>query len=287
MAELPISAGITSIQETSGATASKGVAISNPGSINTKTSYTTCIASTVRSCSALIVQLTVDAVATNLVTSGLFDIAVGASSSEVVIASNLLGQAMGYSAGFNNGTTTYVLPIQVPAGTRISARWQAQATTSRGYVTVALMSGGAGLLNGSGSVESWGLSTASSIGTVLDPGGTANTKGSYTQLVASTSRNCREVSIVLYSPDVDSAGNDQVNKFWAVDIAVGAAASEVIIVPDLMASRGWSTNFSPTGSLRLPISIPAGTRISARCASTSNNATGSVRKIGIAMYGIG
>jgi hypothetical protein len=124
--------------------------------------------------------------------------------------------------------------------------------------------------------------------TILDGGGVANTKGSYVQLTASTTRTVKEIFVSLFNPDNDAAGHDQVEKCWAVDVAIGAAGSEKVIVPDIQASRGWSLGFSPAGSLRLPISIPSGTRIAARTSCTSTVSTDAEnRQVGIMMYGCG
>jgi hypothetical protein len=68
----------------------------------------------------------------------------------------------------------------------------------------------------------------------------------------------------LHSPS--AAGN------YMVDIAIGAAGSEIVILSDLY----WApqTNAGPDAPCRFfPISIPAGVRISARCQSPNAAAT--------------
>lgn len=216
-----------------------------------------------------------------------FDIGIGGSGSEVVLLPNLAVGLAGYATFVSTGCATFVFPVSIPAGSRISARYQAKSSATLGYVTCALLGVMSGEL-GHGTVEAWGVDTSLSMPTILDGGAVANTKTSWVQLIASTARAVREVQVLLTNPDTDSVGGDQNEKAFNVDVAVGAAGSEQIIIPNLQASRGWSLSFSPDGPLRLPLAIPAGTRISARtsCSSTSTSPA-EARQIGIAMWGCG
>lgn len=104
--------------------------------------------------------------------------------------------------------------------------------------------------------------------TNITPSTTANTKGSYTQLIASTTNPTNIVCLNL------RANPAQINsKNWLVDIATGAAASEVVIIPNLDVGV-----YGQYGVINLqscvPLRIPAGTRISAR--SQSNGSGGTV-----------
>lgn len=83
--------------------------------------------------------------------------------------------------------------------------------------------------------------------------GSANVKGAWSQLTAATTRNATGIWVHTRCP---SPGYSMAYQS-AVDIGVGAAASEVVLIPNLSAI-GWA------GSYFLPISIPAGTRLSAR-----------------------
>lgn len=98
-----------------------------------------------------------------------------------------------------------------------------------------------------------GTSTAASRGTSVTIG--AHTVGSFVQLIASTAADCCWMMVQIGPPD----GSANV---CAMDIAVGASASEKVIFQELVASG--STNIEGSVHYLLPCSIPAGTRISAR-----------------------
>ena len=59
----------------------------------------------------------------------------------------------------------------------------------------------------------------------ITAGGSANTKGSWTQLIASTSKKVIGLAIGFMSPT--SAGK------FLIDIGTGGAGSEVVLAPDL------------------------------------------------------
>lgn len=82
---------------------------------------------------------------------------------------------------------------------------------------------------------------------------TLNTKGSWTQLIASTAR---DTSAILASFLIEDSDFDAL-----LDLGIGAAASEVVIVPDLLIT---STTNRVSRQVWIPIYIPAGTRVAAR-----------------------
>ena len=92
--------------------------------------------------------------------------------------------------------------------------------------------------------------------------GSANTKGSYTQLVASLSRSCIGVILQL-------RGNSAA--YVLFDLAIGAGGSEQVVVPNISGSVSLASN----GMLGLfiPLSLPAGTRVAARCQAGSGSQT--------------
>ncbi len=103
-----------------------------------------------------------------------------------------------------------------------------------------------------------GATGGTGTGTVLTAGATANVKGSYTQMIAATSGDTSFVSIYL-------AGSDTSNSTGCgIDIAIGPAGSEKVIVSNLMCSGSYGTTST---SIALPLSIPAGSRVSARMQS--------------------
>lgn len=193
----------------------------------------------------------------------LFDIGTGAAAAEVAIASNMMWASS--TGGFNINLPSFLLPLAIPAGTRISARAQAQSQPA----TMGLKLHGIEGSGGGSSATTHGAVTASTDGTTIDPGGSANTKGSYVQLVASTSVTY-DYLIVMIS----GRGNPgPAGALFAVDIALGAAASEVVLIPDLLVSSNAALDSFLPPVYGFPVPIPSGSRISARSASTTTDAT--------------
>jgi hypothetical protein len=90
----------------------------------------------------------------------------------------------------------------------------------------------------------------------------AHTKGSYSELIASTSANAG--LLVLMVQDISTAAT---NTATLIDIATGASGSETAIISNL-AVGGALTTTGPTGvAVAVPLKIASGTRISARIQS--------------------
>lgn len=86
--------------------------------------------------------------------------------------------------------------------------------------------------------------------------GSANTKGSWVELVASTAFDADQLLITLGQSNAICSG--------LVDVAIGASGSEQIIVANILCagSPRMATSF------HLPLGVPAGSRIAARVADT-------------------
>ena len=263
--------------ETSGAaTAASDGATVTAGALNTKGSWAELAAATALAGDLLIVQPGACSAAADY----LVDIGIGAAGSEQTIVSNLLICAgKGPGAWFG---CPIVLPISIPAGTRLAAR--AQATTASATLTLIAHALARGWLDGAplSRVATYGAATADSGGTSIDPGGSANTKGAWTQLASATSADHRALLLALgnQANTVRTAGS------WLVDIGIGAAGSEQTIVSNLFI-RGDSSNdcVSTAMTLPLPIAIPAGTRLAVRAQSDITNATD--RLFDAVLYGVG
>jgi len=90
----------------------------------------------------------------------------------------------------------------------------------------------------------------------------AHTKGSYSELIASTSANAG--LLVLMVQDIAAAAT---NTATLIDVATGASGSETAIISNL-AVGGALTTTGPTGvAVAVPLKIASGTRISARIQS--------------------
>lgn len=253
-----------------------GTDLTPSATANTKGSYTQIIASTAADATWIDVSLCIPQSSSGTGGYGV-DVAVGAAGSEKIIVNNVVLLNVTSTGVVNH----FAFPISIPAGTAISARSQSATATDGGpSIQITLFDGAMTMMEGCAGVDSVGFLTASSEGTLLDPGTVANTKGSYAQLTASSSRDYLGFMIGF-----DNHGGGGVNpNAQLIDIAVGAAGSEKVIVPNIiqrMSNAGNSNMVSNCGPFFVP--IPAGTAISARsqCSSTVSPE----RLIGVTLYG--
>lgn len=109
--------------------------------------------------------------------------------------------------------------------------------------------------------------TAAFVGTVITSGA-VNVKGVYpaTPLATSTAHDSHGILIFNTAKSV-SAGD------YLVDIALGAAAAERVVIPNLLFSAGSSSGV--LRSFYLPLNVPKGSRLNARaqCSTASGTIT--------------
>jgi hypothetical protein len=237
---------------------SAGLAVTGSASAHTKGSYVQLIASTAEEYSGLMLTFGSSSICT-----GLLDIAIGSAGSEQDIVPNIMFQT-GVIGGLA-GSATF-LPLRIPAGSRIAARLQTVAGGSQ-VVRFCLLgfTGGYSSRPPLGRATTYGVNTGTSRGTSIDPGASANTKGSFAQIVASTANNIRALMICL-----GSQGNPApTSTNWLIDIGIGPATEKVLVANLFMNSHLASGLFMPSHYF-LPVSIRAGTRVAARaqCGST-------------------
>jgi hypothetical protein len=117
----------------------------------------------------------------------------------------------------------------------------------------------------------WALSACErqEFSTINASRGAANTKGAYAQLIAATGFQYQSISLNL----VSEGGGGQC---YLVDIAIGAGGSEQVIVPNVLydSARGVYQN---AVNITLPISVPAGVRVSARVQEPGGSGTRDVQ----------
>ncbi len=249
---------------------SRGVLVDAHASNHTKGSYYELIAATPFDGKAFIVNLYA---ATD--NAYLLDIAVGAVGSEAVIIPNIY---------VDNPSTTGIVqlfPVAIPAGSRIATRVQCTAGGSQIRVSGTLIGGGLAAPGALGRVVAYGVNTATTLGTVIDPGGTINTKGAYAQLTAGTAAPTREI-VLAFGRNLNTA---LAIAPWLVDVSIGAAGSEQVVIPNMqvVAALG-NAAIKPYILGPLPLSIPTATRIAVRAQCGINDATD--RKFTVAIYGI-
>lgn len=113
--------------------------------------------------------------------------------------------------------------------------------------------------------RSFGFDATNSIGTAVAPG-TANAKGSWVQLSAALDY---DVAFVYISAMTKNGITNPVN--YALDIGIGASGSEVVVVPNLICPNGSNAFLGRQYSI--PLRIPAGTRVAARCQASNVSGT--------------
>lgn len=98
--------------------------------------------------------------------------------------------------------------------------------------------------------------------------GAANAKGSYVQLTAST--NFPYTSVTLQGSPTGGGGQT-----YLIDVAVGGAGSEQVIVPNVLLDSARGANMNGI-CIELPIAVPAGSRLAARVQEVSGAGTRTV-----------
>lgn len=271
MGDWPLLAG-GNVAESDGrvAASSTPLSLSAPGS-NTESGWTQLIAATAYEADVLIVWASV----AGNTRVGLVDIGIGGSGSEEVLIPNL-SVSRPYDAP-SEGQFCAVLPVRVPAGSRLAARCQS-AGGATFYVGVTLVGCGPGVPSGFQRATDYGTDGSNSRGTVVDAGASANTKGSWVELVASTTSPIRSLLIMAH----DAGGFSGSSGRHLLDIAIGPSSSEEIVLADLIVQKPYA--WAPGWIGPIPVSIPAGTRIAARaqCSST----TTAVRQVGVNLIGL-
>lgn len=252
---------VTRLAEDDTAFSSYGVNLAVPGAANTKGAYTQLVASAPFSVCGLVLSMQVD---TN--TGYLVDIAVGGAGSEVVIVPNIPFGIFGTGGGDTHGILQHFIPVSIPKGTRIAARFQnaAGGTPTRKFKLAMLADGLAGFQAPSRWVD-WGTNLSLSLGTTIT-GGAVNTKGAWSQLVASMDFDTRWILLnMMQGTVVDET----------VDLGIGSAGNEVVVIPDL-----HTTNEHWSPSLLIPLALRKGERLAARLADTAGASTVSMTVLG-------
>lgn len=181
----------------------------------------------------------------------------------------------------NEHNTHMYIPVHVPAGSQLVARCQASVASTIAYTKITGHSKNPGGFPGFSRAIKLFTGGSGSRGDAVDPGGSAHTKGSWTQLVASTSDDIKALCFVVgYNNDLNRAATGVA----CIDIGIGGAGSEQVILTNFQV--GWGVTYDcPIDQFFQPMScnIPAGTRVAARC--QSNITTAGDRTVDISAWG--
>lgn len=197
----------------------------------------------------------------------LLDIGIGVASSEVVLIENIT-QSQNLNYLEINGTN-FAFPISIPKGSRLSCRLQSTVGSTTCKIGLSTYVGNFASSSLS-RVTTYGAVTASSTGTTVDAGATANTKGAWAELSASTDYNAKGFILSVNF----GIGGIRADSDFLLDIGVGAASSEVVLFENFH-FRGNSSNdsVSPQGTHFIGVAIPKGSRLVVRTASTDTDSS--------------
>jgi hypothetical protein len=274
MPDLPTIGGGPS-ETGSNAAASGGVVLTANASTNTKaTTWTEIIAATDYTANWLLITL--GKTSTN--SSYLVDIGVGASTAEVALIDNLYTHCPNANSV---PTRTFLFPLRVPAGTRLSGRCQSASSAATVQVAITAISSGIAAPPGLSRVETIGANTADSNGVSIDCGATPNTDV-VGELTASSGFPYRWMCLAVGNPtDITWLGAQD----FLADVTIGAGGSELPVISDLLIA-GSSVDDRPTpGAVCFPCSIGAGSRVAVRVRDSGT--TAGDRVLDWVGYGVG
>jgi hypothetical protein len=226
------------------------VTLTASATAHTKGGWSQLIASTSANASYIIIDAG-DVSTSGANTATLLDIGTGASGSETTLIGDVaIGSAarLGFRAPF-----TFGVPIQIPSGVRLSARIQSVVTSKTATIRIFTFDLG-DYAAAPTSVDVIGTDTATSAGTAM-----SGASGTWTQVIASTTRAYRAVVAVPSASDTSVAGI-----IVQFTVGRGAAASET----EIGRVFGHFADVETAGMGALPTLIPAsvasGTRLAVR-----------------------
>lgn len=232
--------------------------LATPTAWNTPTAWTELIASTPFAVCGLLLSLSITPL------YGYADFAIGAAGSEQRIGVPIHNR--------NQHLIRRFLPIALPAGTRISFRVAAVATgTASAQVGLVPQTSRAPVGYSRWAIyghDEWASNDGIPSIVTCDPGATTNTKGAWSEVVASLPFTARFVT-ALMANRLSSSNSGASSLF---DIGTGAAGAESAVLRDVfLAHQGAIRQMA--GEFSAPIHIPAGSRVAIRsqCSTGGTN----------------
>jgi len=247
------------------------------GAANTKGSWATIDSSTAVDASTIHLTAPLDTSLSGQDYHMLMDFAIGPSGGPTILVNNL---QVGLLRN-QNTPHTWALPFRVPAGTELIARIQC-ATASVGETFSVELVEDQGGYPAFSHVETIGANTSTSQGVALATPAANNTKGAWTEIVASTSTYIRALTWGIgfdWQPGFSSVN-------YLYDIAYGDSGTETILFENLVTRSATTESqygWLPTGhTTPVAVNLPAGSRIAARYQA---HAFSSGRDINLCLYG--
>lgn len=246
--------------QTLGATtgSSSGTTITAGGSANTKGSY-----SSLGATSFAFEGFTVYFLNNVSTADFMIDIAVGSVGNETILIQDLY---VSCRKATNFASVEIYIPVHVLHNQFMQVRCAASSASASAQIIIVGHSANPGGYPGFARAVPL-FTAATSRGVAVDCGGTANTKGSWTEIIASTPVAIDALLCVI-GCNGNVARTTQMNCIY--DIGVGGSGSEYVLIPDL--HMVWDANSDgPINVIHGPMAcrLPSGTRLAAR--SSCNN----------------
>ena len=258
MPDFALRSGIAKVASEGDNSADSG-GVSYSASNGSKSSYNEVVASSPFSASGLIVIVAHPGANGDSIT----DVAVGAAASEQIIVPDLI------LTGSRGVANAWHIPIPTPEGSRIAVR---TASSAGNAMEVAVMLLGRSLAEPSSfsRMTSHGANAGDGGGTQIDPGSTADTKGAWTEMDATTANPMKMLAL-----GIGGQGNFAITAHeQLVDIGIGAAGSEQVVVPDFLIQGGQGVDvMAPFFSTWFPIAVPEGSRLAVRSQCSITDST--------------
>lgn len=257
-----------------------GTVVTSGGSANAKGSWTVLASSTPADFTHLYLMLNgIGSAANNPVA---FDLAAAPSGSE---ASGLIAQNVVYDLRTSIQCHALVPCGFVAAGSRLAVRMASGTASDTIDFGVTGFDGGWLSQTSNAGVDTYGYGGSGAIkGLTVDPGATAGAKGAYTQVTASAPNDY--CGLFLGFDNLQNFAPAANNATCLVDVALGAAASEKVIVPNIAVPRNFFSEYQLAPALTPTFYVPvkAGTRIAVRASCAISTATD--RLLGVSLYGV-
>lgn len=220
-------------------------------------SYTQIDASLSADASGIWVYMTLTTSQTGLDTSTVLEIATGAAASEVNWAN--------VQVGFRNAVHGYFVPGFITSGTRVAARVRSAVANQFGTCRF-------GFFPADKSVDpitpvTMGYTPSAAAGVVLPTPGATNSEGAWVEIAAATSGDFGNLLVNIGG----GRTNTQAAGDGLIDIGIGAAAAETVLISDIHCSTSTAETCVPRSPLTFGVDIPSGSRLSARQRSSSTS----------------
>jgi hypothetical protein len=252
-------------------TASTGTLVT-ADSADTKGTYVQLVASTARESHRL--QVTIKGAGDGAKGSYRVFLSTGAAASEVDFMSFIF-----WSGSGQGDSLTFEIPFTIAASQRIACA-ASQGISSGTTFDISVNLCDTNTLGTSTELSTVGITGTNDgfKGTPIDPGGTANTKGSWTQIVASTSHDFDMMVVCIAAND----NNNLTASKSLIDIGTGASSSEVVLIGDI--NHQQSSFEDGITYFTIYEAVASGTRIAARSQCSITDATD--RMVDVSIIGV-